>query len=111
MGGSVIWTILAAAGVPSIISGLLILWLTRRIDKKDKEREEREQVRIKNETMLIKLTMASLSLGEATAEAVQRIPDAHCNGDMTAALDFAKDTKAAYRDFEHEQTAKTVIAS
>ena len=111
MGWSIVGAVLAAAGIPSIISGSLILWLTRKIDRKDRELEKRENVRIKNETMLIRLTMASLSLGEATAEAVQRIPDAHCNGDMTAALDFAKKTKSDYRDFEHEQTAKTVIAS
>lgn len=108
---SVVWAVLAAAGIPSAIIGIFVGRLNKKIDKRDKLREEREQVRIKNEAMLIKLTMASLSLGEATAEAVQRIPDAHCNGDMTAALDFAKETKAKYRDFEHEQTAKTVIAS
>lgn len=108
---TIAWTALCAAGIPTAIVGVLIGLLNKKIDKRDKLREERERARIKNETMIIKLTMASLSLGEATAEAVQRLPDAHCNGDMTAALEFARDTKAAYRDFEHEQTAKTVIAS
>lgn len=108
---TIVWTALCAAGIPTAIVGVLIGLLNKKIDKRDKLREERERARIKNETMIIKLTMASLSLGEATAEAVQRLPDAHCNGDMTAALEFARDTKAAYRDFEHEQTAKTVIAS
>lgn len=111
MSQSIVWGVLVAAGIPSGIVGLLIAHLNKKIDKRDKLREEREQARIKNETMQIKLTMASLSLGEATAEAVQRIPDAHCNGDMAAALELAKETKAKYRDFEHEQTAKTVIAS
>lgn len=105
---SVVWAVLAAAGIPSAIIGIFVGRLNKKIDKRDKLREEREQVRIKNEAMLIKLTMASLSLGEATAEAVQRIPDAHCNGDMTEALDFAKKAKSDYRDFEHEQTAKAV---
>lgn len=108
---TIAWTALCAAGIPTAIVGVLIGLLNKKIDKRDKLREERERARIKNETMIIKLTMASLSLGEATAEAVQRIPDAHCNGDMTEALDFAKKAKSDYRDFEHEQTAKTVIAS
>lgn len=110
MSWSIVWTVLCAAGIPTAVLGLLIAHLNRKIDKREKLREEREQTRIKNETMLIKLTMASLSLGEATAEAVQRIPDAHCNGDMDSALNYAKQMKAEYRDFEHEQTVKAISA-
>ena len=99
---------MVAAGIPSAIFGLLITRLNKKIDRREAASEEREQMRIKYQTMNIKLTMASLALGEATAEAVQRIPDAHCNGDMESALNFAKRIKSDYRDFEHEQTAKAV---
>lgn len=108
MSWSIIGAILLAAGVPSAIFGLLITRLNKKIDRREAAEEEREQTRIKNQMMLIRMTMASLSLGEATAEAVQRIPDTHCNGDMDAALSFAKQIKQDYRDFEHEQTAKAV---
>lgn len=108
MSWSIVWAVLVAAGIPSAIIGLLIRHLTKKIDRREKADEEREQIRIKNQTMLIRLTMASLSLGEATAEAVKRIPDTHCNGDMDGALTFAKQIKADYRDFEHEQTAKSI---
>lgn len=108
MSWSVVWAVLAAAGIPSAVVGFLITRLNKKIDKREKASEEREQARIKSQTMIVKLIMASLSLGEATAEALQRIPDAHCNGDMDSALTCAKNIKAEYRDFEHEQTAKAV---
>ena len=47
--------------------------------------------------------MASITLGEATAKAVQRIPDAHCNGDMHAALAYATEVKNKHRDFIRKQ--------
>jgi len=42
-------------------------------------------------------------LAEATASAVERIPDAHCNGDMHAALDYAAKVKHEQRDFLAKQ--------
>lgn len=105
---TIIWTALGAAGIPAAIVGLLAWYLKKKIESQEQKDEEREQTRIKNQMMIIRLTMAALSLGEATAEAVQRIPDAHCNGDMAAALEFAKKAKSDYRDFEHEQTARAV---
>ena len=105
---SLVWTVAVAAGIPSALVGMLIRRLTKRIDKRDAEKEAKESARIKNEAMLIKLSMASLSLGEATAEAVQRIPDAHCNGDMKKALEFAQGAKNEYREFEREQLARSL---
>lgn len=56
--------------------------------KRQKDEEYRkEKARRDFEIHIIKGIMASVSLGEATARAVQRIPDAHCNGDMTSALE------------------------
>ena len=52
---------------------------------------------------------ASLALGEATARAVQRIPDAHCNGDMHAALDYAQKVKHEQKDFLNEQALKQIV--
>ena len=49
--------------------------------------------------MLLKSTSAAIALGEATAKAVQRIPDAHCNGDMRAALEYAANVKHQQKDF------------
>lgn len=103
-----VWTILLAAGIPSAVVGILVGRLTKRIAKSDAAREEKEAARIRHEVMVIKLIMASISLGEATAEAVQRIPDAHCNGEMAAALEIARNAKTEYREFERSQTIRAI---
>lgn len=103
-----VWTILLAAGIPSAVVGILVGRLTRRIAKSDAARDAKEQARLTHEVMIIKLIMASIALSEATAEAVQRIPDAHCNGDMTAALEQARSVKAEYREFEREQVIRSI---
>lgn len=78
-----------AMGIPSAITGLLVWWLKRHIDKRDKKAEEREKNTEKLMLMIMQTSRATNVLAEATAKAVQRIPDAHCNGDMTAALEQA----------------------
>ena len=94
-----------AMGVPSAIFtttlGLLVWWFKRHIEKRYKDTEEREkkrqfatEEREKNYEKIMLMIMqtgrASFVLSKATAIAVQRIPDAKCNGDMTAALKEAE---------------------
>lgn len=64
-----------------------------------KEEERREKLREQQELLLVQGVGAAIALGEATAKAVQRIPDAHCNGDMHAALDYAAKVKHEQKDF------------
>ena len=52
---------------------------------------------------------AAIALAEATAKAVQRIPDAKCNGDMHAALDYAAKIKHAQKDFLTSQGIHAII--
>lgn len=80
---------LMAMGVPSAICGLAVWWLKRAIDKREAKAEEREANTQKLMIMIMQTSRATNVLAEATAKAVQRIPDAHCNGDMTAALEQA----------------------
>ena len=47
--------------------------------------------------------------GKATAKAVQRIPDAHCNGDMHAALDYASKVKHAQREVVSRCGIKSIV--
>ena len=86
-------------GVPTGITGLFFWLLKRHIDKREKAAEERERNREKLDLMLLKSNTAAMALGEATAKAVQRIPDAHCNGDMHSALNYAEQIKREQRDF------------
>jgi hypothetical protein len=86
-GGEVMfWTIVAAAGIPSALTGFFFWLLKRYIDKRDRERDQREKNIEKLMMMLVNTSRANNRLANATARAVQRIPDAKCNGDMTQAL-------------------------
>ena len=103
-----------AAGVPSAIFGVFIWYFKRYIEKRDKvreaaarKREEKREVEIeereKNTERLMMLIMqdchATYILSEATAKAVQRMPDAKCNGDMTSALDKAESIQKKETEF------------
>ena len=117
--------IAAICGIPSALTvgivGFLFWFLERRIAKKEaervaqeeklaaarekqekkleRERQNRDENRREFEKNLLATSNAALALGEATARAVQRIPDAHCNGDMHAALNYAAKIKHEQRDF------------
>lgn len=94
--------IVAAAGIPTAITGLLFRRLEKRMDEKDKAREQHDY-------LIVKSINASMALGEATAEAVQRIPDAHCNGDMHAALEYARSVKHEQKDFLNQQAVHAIM--
>lgn len=101
--GEVIAIIATAFGIPTAFTGLCLWQLKRKIEKREKAEEEREKAREENELFMIKGTSAAIALGEATARAVQRIPDAHCNGDMHAALEYATKVKHEQKDFLTKQ--------
>ena len=95
-------------GLPTAITAFCFWLLQQRITKRDKAQEEREKAREKNEVLIIKGVGAAIALGEATAQAVQRIPDAHCNGDMHAALDYARKVKHEHKEFMTEQSVQAL---
>lgn len=101
--GEAIAILATAFGIPTAFTGICVWQLKRKIEKREKVEEEREKAREQNELFLIKNTSAAIALGEATARAVQRIPDAHCNGDMHAALEYAAKVKHEQKDFLTKQ--------
>lgn len=76
-------------GIPTAITGLLVWFFKRHLDKRDAEKTKHEKDVEQIMIMIMQTSRATNVLAEATAKAVQRIPDAHCNGDMTAALEEA----------------------
>ncbi len=111
--------LLAAMCIPSAITGFCFWLIERRITKRDeavnadrKRRQEisdrREANREAYELCLLNSVNAAIALGEATAKAVQRIPDAHCNGDMHGALDYAEEMKHAQKDFLNKQAIEAM---
>lgn len=107
-------------GIPSAITGLLVWWLKRYIDERDKETqqerlkaeqkaEEREKNTEKLMIMIMQTSRANNILATATAKAVQRIPDAHCNGDMKAALERASAIQKEEQQFLIDQGVKHIF--
>ena len=94
------WTTLVVAmGIPSAVTALCFGMVERRLKKQEARREKQEAIREQQEYLMVKGIGAAIALGEATAEAVARIPDAHCNGDMHAALEYARHAKHEQKDF------------
>ncbi len=96
-------TLILAMSIPSAVTGFCFWLMERRIEKREKERERKEAIREKSEILTVKGIGAAIALGEATAEAVSRIPDTHCNGDMHKALEYARSVKHEQKDFFVEQ--------
>lgn len=110
---------IAAMSIPSGITGFFFWLLERRIqkrqaaadaerEKREKKAEEQEKNRENYQLYLLKSVGAAIALGEATAKAVQRIPDAHCNGDMHAALEYATKVKHEQKDFLTQQAIEAL---
>ena len=105
-----IYQLVIMLGIPSAFTGFCFWLLERKIqhreeqDKRDRERRQaevdrRDKSRKEYERYQISMISASMALSVAVAEAVQRIPDAHCNGEMHAALEYAKRIKGEQKDF------------
>lgn len=108
-----ILAVAAAFGIPTAATGFVIRRFEKRLDtreaEKRKEEEAVEDARKKSMVLVVKGVGAAIALGEATAKAVQRIPDAHCNGDMEAALNYAQSVKHEQKDFLTEQASETLF--
>lgn len=108
--GQALWAFILALGIPSALTGFLVWNFERKIAKREAKREkeqeerhkkeaEREKAREELQILTIQGVSAAIALGEATAKAVQRIPDAHCNGDIHDALNYAIKIKHEQKDF------------
>lgn len=98
-----------AMGIPTTIMGLLVWWLKRYIDKRDKVAEQREKNMESLMLIILQECTANGVLSEATAKAVQRIPDARCNGDMTSALEAVAQIQKKKEKFMNDQAIQHII--
>ena len=86
-------------GIPSAITGLGIWWFKRRVEQSEKKSQE-QQENIEALILMIVQSSKANQIGiQAIARAVQRIPDAQCNGDMTAALAEMEKIQAQEKQF------------
>ena len=86
------------ATVPSVCITAFLNWrfkmLEKRMDEKEKSRAERDY-------LIVKGTIASISLGEAQARELQK--DGKVNGNTSSALEYATDVKHKIEDFYTHQ--------
>ena len=98
-----------AFGIPTAITGFAVWWLKRRIEASDKKHQEQEQNLESLVLMMMQSTRANTVGIQAIAQAVQRIPDAHCNGDMTAAIAEMKDIQDKEKQFLIDKGIKYIF--
>lgn len=89
--------------IPTTVVGLLTWYYKRRVEAVDEEAKKKEKAREQFEFTTIQATWAAIALAEATARAIQRIPDAHCNGDMHKALEYAEKVKHDQKEYLAKQ--------
>lgn len=86
-------------GIPSAITGLGVWWFKRRVEQSEKKNQE-QQENIEALILMIVQSSKANQIGiQAIARAVQRIPDAQCNGDMTAALAQMEEIQRQEKEF------------
>ena len=98
-----------AFGIPTAITGLAVWWFKRRVEASDKKHAEHEQNLESLVLMMMQSTRANTVGIQAIAQAVQRIPDAHCNGDMTAALEEMKQIQNKEKQFLMDKGVKYIF--
>ena len=91
--------LIAVFGIPAAITGFGIWWIKRRIEKNEAKSKEHEANLEALVLMMMSSTRANTVGITAIAKAVQRIPDAHCNGDMTAALEQMENIQKKEQQF------------
>ena len=96
-------------GVPTAITGFGIWLIKRKIEKNEKQQIEKENNLESLILMMLQTTRANTIGITAVAEAIQRIPDAHCNGDMTKALEYMKTIQEKEKDFLMDKGIKHIF--
>lgn len=101
--------ILALFGIPSAITGIAVWWLKHRVEESERKSAE-QQKNIESLILMIVQSSKANSIGiTAIAKAVQRIPDAQCNGDMTKALEEMEEIQKKEKQFLIDKGIKYIF--
>ena len=101
--------ILILFAIPSSITGLFVWWMKKKLDQQEERQLEREKNQQKLMVMMMNSTKAN-SIGiQAVARAVQRIPDAHANGDIDSAIEAMNQLQKEEDNFLTEQGVKHIL--
>ena len=88
-------------GVASIPSTCLMFFLNWRLRILETKIDEKEKLKADRDYLLVKGTLASISLGEAQAKELKK--DGKVNGNTSTALEYASDVKHKIEDFYTHQ--------
>ena len=95
--------------IPSSITGLFVWWVKKKLDQQEERQLEREKNQEKLMVMMMNSTKAN-SIGiQAVARAVQRIPDAHANGDIDSAIEEMDKLQKEENNFLTKQGVKHIL--
>ena len=95
--------------IPSSITGLFVWWMKKKLDQQEERQLEREKNQQELMIMLMNSTKAN-SIGiQAVARAVQRIPNAHANGDIDSAIEEMDKLQKEENNFLTEQGVKHIL--
>ena len=84
------------ACLPSLITVIFLFVLQKKIERQEKNQEERDILRNKYIKLIVDLTLATHALSEANAIALK---NGKTNGETERALDYARNMKDKHRDF------------
>lgn len=101
--------IILVFGVPSAITGFGIWLIKRKLEKNERQYNEKESNLQDLVLMMLQTTRANAVGITAVAKAIQRIPDAHCNGDMTKALEYMRTIQEKEKDFLMDKGVKHIF--
>lgn len=102
---SPLMTNIICAAVPSLISGVGLSVISSNLKHQENQMKQ-EADHIKSEQHVLNTLIATAEGTEAIAKAIQRIPDAHCNGDMKAAIEKVEKSLSSQRDFLREKAVE-----
>lgn len=106
---SLVLAFILAMGIPSAITGIIVGRLNKRMNERDARLDERERNIERMLLLTAQNSRATYTVAEATAKAVQRIPDAKCNGDMESALKKAKELQMEEQQFLIDQGIRRIF--
>lgn len=104
------WNIIAAVGIPAALAAAVIGFCVRRFEKKvdeaEKARKRHEKDRKSFELFEVQTLLATVSLCEANAIALQ---NGKCNGETHAALEYLQTVKHQQKDFLIAQGVENIF--
>lgn len=107
--------LLLAIGIPSAVFsaalGFIVRSIQKRLDRQEKSQVEREKNQQDLYLMMMQSTRSNAVGIVAIANAIKRIPDAHCNGDMEEALRVMKKHQEEEKDFLMKQGIKQTFSA